>query len=124
MKFIHRLAYFSVGLFFGIIILMFFLGGKRTSCDYSPNARTLKNIRLKERIFTPNAIHFFDSNSIDTSNVNTILHEGNVDFGKSETDRKPCNIYYVTGKLETGILELQIENCDSTATIQSAKFLK
>lgn len=124
MKFIHRLAYFSVGLFFGIIILMFFLGGKRASCDYSPNARTLKNIRIKDRVFTQEALEFFQSNNLDTSNVTTVLHKGKVNFGKSETDREPCNIYFVTGKLDPGALELQIENCDSTATIQRAEFIK
>lgn len=124
MKFIHRLAYFSVGLFFGIIILIFFLGGKRTSCDYSPNARTLKNMRIKDRVYTPETFQFFLSNNLDTSNVNIVLHEGNVDFGKSETDREPCNIYYVTKELNERILELQIENCDSTATIMNAEFLK
>ncbi len=124
MKFIHRLAYFSVGLFFGIIILMFFLGGKRTSCDYSPNARTLKNIRIKERVFSQDAMLFFQSNNLDTGNVDKVLHEGKVNFGKSNTDREPCNIYFVTGKLDTNTLELQIENCDSTATIQRAEFLK
>jgi len=124
MKFIHRLAYFSVGLFFGIIILIFFLGGKRTSCDYSPNARTLKNMRIKDRVYTLETFQFFLSNNLDTSNVNIVLHEGNVDFGKSETDREPCNIYYVTKELNERILELQIENCDSTATIMNAEFLK
>ena len=103
---------------------MFFLSGKRTSCDYSPNARTLKNIRIKERVFSQEASQFFQSNKLDTSNVNTVLHQGKVDFGKSETDREPCNIYFVTGKIETGTLELQIENCDSTATVQRAAFLK
>jgi len=124
MKFIHRLAYFSVGLFFGIIILMFFLSGKRTSCDYSPNARTLKNIRIKDRVYTPEAIQFFQTNKLDTAFVSTVLEEGKVNFGKSETDRDACNIYFVTGKLDSAKLELQIENCDSTATIQSAVFLK
>ena len=124
MKFIHRLAYFSVGLFFGIIILMFFLGGKRTSCDYSPNARTLKNIRIKDRTFTQEALQFFQSNNLDTSSVTTLLNNGKVDFGKSETDREPCNIYFVTGKLDPGTLELQIENCDSTATIQRAVLIR
>ncbi len=103
---------------------MFFLGGKRTSCDYSPNARTLKNIRIKERAFTPEAMQFFQSNNIDTRNVNTLLHQGKVNFGKSETDLEPCNIYFVTGKLDTVTLELQIKNCDSTATIQRAELLK
>ncbi len=123
MKFIHRLAYFSVGLFFGIIILMFFLGGKRASCDYSPNARTLKNIRIKERVYSEETMRFFQSNNLDTSFVDEILHDGKVHFGKSETDREPCNLYFVSGKLDTGLLELQIENCDSTATIQRAEIL-
>lgn len=124
MKFIHRLAYFSVGLFFGIIILIFFLGGKRTSCDYSPNARTLKNMRIKDRVVSPEANQFFQSNRLDTSNVNIILQEGKVDFGKSETDRDPCNIYYVTKELNSRILELQIENCDSVATIMRAAYIE
>src|SRR5690606_19790623 len=105
MKFIHRLAYFSVGLFFGIIILMFFLGGKRTSCDYSPNARTLKNIRIKDRAFTQEALQFFQSNNLDTSSVTTILNKGKVDFGKSQTDSDLCNIYFVAGELDPGTLE-------------------
>lgn len=124
MKFIHRLAYFSVGLFFGIIILMFFLGGKKTSCDYSPNARTLKNIRIKDRTFSKDALQFFQSSNLDTSHVSSVLNSGKVDFGRSKTDGDPCNIYFVSGKLDTGILELQIENCDSTATIQSAGFIR
>ncbi len=103
---------------------MFFLGGKRASCDYSPNARTLKNIRIKDRAFTPEAMQFFQSNNIDTSNVDTVLHQGKVNFGKSDTDREPCNIYFVTGKVSDGTLELQIENCKSNATIQRAQFLK
>lgn len=103
---------------------MFFLSGKRTSCDYSPNARTLKNIRIKERVFSQDAILFFQSNNLDTSNVDKVLHGGKVNFGKSKTDREPCNIYFVTGKLDINTLELQIENCDSTATIQKAEFLK
>ncbi|CAN5325740.1 hypothetical protein BH23BAC2_BH23BAC2_24650 [soil metagenome] len=122
MKFIHRLFYYGIGLFFGIIILMFFLGGKRASCDYSPNARTLKNIRIKDRIYTPEAIQFFQANQIDTGSVSTILNKGKVNFGKSETENDPCNIYFVTGEVNARLIELQVENCDSTATIQRVEF--
>ena len=81
-------------------------------------------MRIKDRVYTLETFQFFLSNNLDTSNVNIVLHEGNVDFGKSETDREPCNIYYVTKELNERILELQIENCDSTATIMNAEFLK
>lgn len=120
MKLIHRIGYFSVGLFFGIMLLMFFLGGKKTSCDYSPEARVLKNIRIKERKFSAEAFNYFEANKLDTALVSKSLEDGDVDFGRSNTDAKPCSIYLVTNELNSAILELQIENCDSTATIQKA----
>ena len=124
MKFIYRLGYFSLGLIMGIIILMFFLGGKKASCDYSPNARTLKNIRNKERSFSAEAIQFFELNKIDTSSVSAILDDGNVDFGKSKTKQEPCKIYFISGEMETVTLELQIENCEKTATVQGVEILE
>ena len=124
MKFIYRLGYFSFGLIMGIIILMFFLGGKKASCDYSPNARTLKNIRIKERIFSTEAVHFFELNKIDTSSVSAILDDGNVDFGKSKTKQEPCRIYFISGEIETRTLELQIENCEKTATVQRVEIIE
>jgi len=124
MKFIYRLGYFSIGLIMGIIILMFFLGGKKASCDYSPNARTLKNIRIKERSFSTEAIHFFEVNKIDTSSVSAILEDGNVDFGKSKTKQEPCRIYFISGEIETGTLELQIENCEKNATVQRVEIIE
>jgi hypothetical protein len=124
MKLIHRFGYFSIGLIMGIVILMFFLSGKRASCDYSPNARTLKNIRIKDRIISEEAYRFFELNNIDTSSVAIILDGGDVNFSKSKTDNKTCNIYFVKGEIESKVLELQIENCETTATIQMARLLK
>ncbi|SKB31290.1 hypothetical protein SAMN05660776_0306 [Salegentibacter holothuriorum] len=120
MKLIHRIGYFSVGLFFGIMLLMFFLGGKKTSCDYSPDARVLKNIKIKERKFSAEAFSFFEANNLDTALVSQSLEHGDVDFSRSNTEAEPCNIYLITNKVDASILELQIENCDSIATIQRA----
>jgi len=120
MKLIHRIGYFSIGLFFGIMLLLFFLSGKKTSCDYSPEARVLKNIRIKERNFSPEAFSYFEDNKLDTALVSQSLEDGDVDFSRSNTDKEPCNIYLVTNEVNSAILELQIENCDSTATIQTA----
>ena len=123
MNLLKRFGFFSIGLIAGIIILLFFLGGKRASCDYSPTARTLKNIKIKDRVYTDEAYRFFESNNIDTTVVNTILEDGSVNFGKSQTGKEPCNIYFVSGKIDSKKLELQIENCEKTATIQRVEFL-
>ena len=56
MKLIQRVAWYSGGFIIGIIVLMFFLSGKKTSCDYSPNARTLKNIRSKVMKISPEVL--------------------------------------------------------------------
>jgi len=124
MNFIKRLGFFSIGLVMGIALLMFFLGGKKTSCDYSPNARTLKNIRIKERVFSEDAMSYFNDNNLDTSLVSTILKRGNVDFGKSDTKSKPCKIYFISEELESGELEIEIENCQNKAVIKSVQKVK
>lgn len=102
---------------------MFFLGGKRTSCDYSPNARTLKNLRIKDRTFSDEAYRFFQSNNIDTSYVSAILEDGSVNFSKSDTNNEDCNIYFVEGEVDSNTLELQIKNCETTATVQRVELI-
>ena len=121
MNFLQRLGFFSIGLIMGIGILMFFLGGKKASCDYSPNARTLKNIRIKERLFSEEALAYFSSNNLDTSVVSIVLKNGNVDFGKSDTKRTPCKIYFINEELESGEIEIEFENCRDKAIIRSVK---
>ena len=122
MNIFQRLGYFSVGLFMGIIILIFFLSGKKTSCSYFPNARTLKSIRTKERHFDENAMKFFAENNIDTSTISSILENGKVHFGQSITDRDSCNVYLVSGETPKKPIQFKVENCDSIATIQQVDF--
>ncbi|MGY5850864.1 hypothetical protein [Salegentibacter sp. F14] len=123
MKLIHRIGYFSLGLFFGIVLLIFFLGGKRASCDYTPTDRVLKNIRTKSRTFSPEVLRYFERNNLDTAVVGQILETGDVDFKRSNTDGDPCNIYLISDKINSETLELQIENCDSLATLKEAKLV-
>ena len=49
MNFIKRLTFFSGGFMIGLFFLMFFLSGKKTSCNYMPNSR-VKNDILKKNI--------------------------------------------------------------------------
>lgn len=120
MKLIHRLGYYGLGFFFGVVILIFFLGGKRASCDYSPTARVLKDIRTKKHEYSRETLNFFKSNRLDTTVVSVILEDGDVDFGKSKTKTEPCKTYYIQGSEEYKTIELEIENCDSIARIKQA----
>ncbi|MBT0608753.1 DUF4258 domain-containing protein [Aequorivita echinoideorum] len=123
MKFIYRLAYFSVGLFLGIGILFFILSGKKTSCAYGPESRTLKNIRLKPRAFSEEAMDFFNKKNIDTASVSELLVNGDVLFSESNIKPEDCKEYVVEGEYSDNNLKIYIENCEEKATILKAKLL-
>lgn len=124
MKLIHRIAYYLGGFGIGLIILFFFLGGKKTSCDYGPEARTLKNIRIKERVFSEETIMFLQQKELDTSIVSKILSDGDVLFSESNTDLDSCKVYNIENKVSEMILKITVENCSNLATIQNIEEIK
>ena len=124
MKFIHRLGFYLGGFSIGLVILAFFLSGKKTSCDYSPDARVLKNIRIKERAYSEEALEKMRLYQVDTADISIVLQKGDVDFGRSNTKLDSCKTYMVTGRSQTHNLELFFENCDSIATLQKLEITK
>jgi hypothetical protein len=120
MKFIHRLAYYLFGFSVGMLFLVFFLNKKGASCDYSPNARVKKNIRIKPKIYSEDVLAKIQEKNLDTSYVSYLLERGRVRFGESETDhREVCNLYVITGKKDEKSLRLEVENCEDYAVIIS-----
>ncbi len=67
MSLLKRFAFYFGGFAIGLILLYFFIGGSGASCeyDYGPNSRTLKNIRLKERVYTNEDLDALKHNQID-----------------------------------------------------------
>ncbi len=117
MKFIYRLGFYLGGFTIGIIILLFFLGGKKTSCDYGPEARTLKNIRIKPRYFSEKVLAELKTNNLDTSAVSFLLVHGDVLFSESNTKLDSCKLYVLEGKVLEKKVKVRIENCETKATI-------
>lgn len=117
MKFIHRLGFYLGGFSIGLVFLAFFLSGKRTSCDYGPEARVLKNINTKKQVFTEEATHTINKLSLDTTYLNNALRHGRVNFGDSQTKLDSCRIYAIEQPLDEELLVFKVRNCDSLATI-------
>ena len=113
MKFIHRLGFFLGGFSIGVVFLMFFLSGKKTSCAYGPNARVLKNINRKKIRFDDLARLRAKVLQIDSVSVYTALKKGKVLFSDSNTQLDSCKVYTILGK----DLKLKVENCDQVAKI-------
>ena len=122
MRLRYRLVYFSGGFFIGILLLIFILKGKKTSCAYGPESRTLKNIGQKKRDFSDTALHFFNQNKIDTSAFATLLKNGDVIFSESNTELDSCKQYVIKGKIDEKNLKVRIENCEKVATVMTATF--
>lgn len=117
MKFTHRLAYYLGGFGLGLVLLMFFLNGKNASCDYGPNARTVKNISSKPIHYSNTAFNFISEQALDSATVINLVKYGNVDFSKSKTEKDSCKVYLIENSYKERDLELQIQNCDSLATL-------
>ena len=99
MTVLQRFGYYLGGFAVGLIILAFFLSGKKTSCAYGPNARVLKNISTKERSYSENVQQLLNNQSIDTLTISNILKYGRVNFSKSNTKLDSCKIYNIEASL-------------------------
>jgi len=123
MKLAQRLFYYLGGFVIGLILLFFFLGGKKTSCDYTPSARVLKNLRIKKRVFSEQAQDMMKVHQIDTSIISSILLDGGVDFSKSNTKLDSCKVYHIEGIAQEKNISMLIENCDSIARINTLELV-
>lgn len=124
MKLAYRLAYFSGGFLIGIALLFFILSGKKTSCAYGPESRTLKNIRLKERAFSESTLQILRENKMDTSTISILLDDGDVLFSESNTELDSCRIYVIEGEISEKNLKITVENCEKLATVVEAEVLE
>jgi|TARA_B110000046_G_scaffold63035_1_gene70477 hypothetical protein len=129
MSLLKRFAFYFGGFAIGLILLYFFIGGSGASCeyDYGPNSRTLKNIRLKERVYTNEALDALKNNQIDTSDISNLLLKGDVLFSQSNTKLDSCDVYVIEGAHKgkpKEKLKISVENCNKIATIQKISIIK
>ena len=114
-----RFGFYGFGFVIGLLLLFFFLNGKKAGCDYGPDARTLKNIKIKQRVFSAQSLQALKQNNLDTSAVSSLLRFGDVNFGESNTKLDSCKIYVIEGYVKNTNLKMNVQNCDKTATITS-----
>ena len=119
MGMIKRLGFYGFGFLIGLMLLFFFLNGKKAGCDYGPEARTLKNIKIKERLFSTQSLQDLKNNNLDTAAVSSLLKSGDVNFGESNTRLDSCKVYVIQGVVKKVKLKMKVQNCDKTATITS-----
>lgn len=124
MGLLKRFAFYFGGFLIGTIILLFILDKKNASCDYSPNARTLKNISTKTQEIQPEVFKALMENNVDTTFISSTLRNGDVLFKESQTQLDSCNIYVIRGTNEWKDWKLSVENCRDIAKIISVEHIE
>ncbi len=118
MAFLKRLKYYLIGVGLGTVMVIFMLSGRDDiQCAYFPNARVLKNISEKKLEFTEKAQCQYNCMGYTEVTMGNLLKAGDVDFGKSETKKDSCNVYFVTSKFNDKKVTAYFKNCDSVATV-------
>ncbi len=119
MKFIHRFAYYLVGLVIGCFFVALVFSGKDTRCNYFPNARVLNDIRNKPFHYSEKASQVLAEPWIDTLDIKNTLEFGDVDFDKSNTEFRKAKVYIIEGKTLKGQeIILKISNREDKATLE------
>lgn len=116
MKFLHRLGYYLGGFSLGLIVLAFFLSGKKTSCDYMPESRVLKNLKHKSYHVAPNLTSQKKAILADSAFVKQLFINGTIDFDLSEPRKLPCGIYHLNSEVNHKQHTAKVKNCDSLIT--------
>ncbi len=118
----RRFSLYGFGFFIGILLVFFFLGGKKASCNWLPNDRMLKIIRSKQINYSLEATQILNTNTIDSTDIFQILLDGDIDFSKSHVKNNPCRKYLINGTNDQKNIALTVQVCDSTAIIEEIIF--
>jgi hypothetical protein len=98
MKFVHRFAYYLIGLIMGCFFVALVFSGKDTRCNYFPNARVLNNLRTKPFQYSAKAIQTLNEKWVDTADIKNTLTYGDVDFDQSNVPVNKGKLYIIEGK--------------------------
>lgn len=117
MTFFRRLRLYLIGVAIGVVVVYFMLLYKRDRPSWMPQGRILEQIAASEIIFTEKALLNIHSLNLNEEEIKkSITKNGSVIFSKSDTQRKPCPVYFIEDKKNEEIF-YRAEVCDSVCTI-------
>ena len=114
-----RFTLYGIGFAIGIVLVFFFLGGKKASCNWLPNDRILNIISQKKITFSEEVKNKLSSTETDSLDVMQLLERGDIDFSKSQVKNEPCRNYWIEGLVDQKNLVITVEICDSIAMVKT-----
>lgn len=117
----RKLKFYLIGLIPGIILVFFILNKKGATCTgYLPNSRVVAETLSKDFSYDPTfAQQMKDLNITDQFLKDSIITKGEVDFTRSEAQKKPCPHYVIQYPKKNPRYEIALEKCDEKANFKS-----
>ena len=113
MNLIKRIGYYFFGLSIGIVLISFIFNGKKTSCNYGPQAR-VKSQLLSKMIIIPDSLI---ERNISSESIKIFIKNSSVDFSMGNTQKDSCKTYVLNGYLSSKKTSIKFENCNRTVSI-------
>ncbi|QOW09318.1 hypothetical protein Q73A0000_02565 [Kaistella flava (ex Peng et al. 2021)] len=122
----RKAKFFLLGLVPGLVIVFFILNKKGASCSgYLPNSRVIAETLSKKFNYSDSFKTEMEMLKIDEKFLkDSILTKGNVDFERSDAQKKPCPNYILTYPKNNPRYEIGYEKCTETSNFQSLKKLR
>jgi len=112
-----------IGLSIGIVFLAVFLKRKTDTTGaefcYLPNCRVLKELRSHPLQYSEAVARLMAAGQVDSATIARFLHDGDVDFGRSEPNGEPCKKYLIRGAFEGKQQELRVDLCGEEVIAES-----
>lgn len=122
----RKLKFFLIGLIPGLLLVFFILNKKGASCSgYLPNSRVIAETLSKKMVYSPAFSEEMKLNNVDEKFLkDSIITFGEVDFERSEAQKKPCPSYILLYPKKNPRFEINYEKCKEQNTFNTLKKLR
>lgn len=122
----RKLKFYLIGLLPGLLIVFFILNKKGASCSgYLPNSRVIAETLSKDFKYSEAFKIEMQTLKIDEKFLkDSIITKGEVNFDKSNAQKKPCPSYLLTYPKKNPRFEITFEKCKEEAhfiTLKNSK---
>ncbi len=117
----RKIKFFAIGLIPGLIIVFFILNKKGASCSgYLPNSRVIAETLSKKMVYSDAFSEEMKVQKIDEKFLrDSIMKFGEIDFTKSNAQKKPCPIYILNYPKKNPKFQINFEKCENDAVFKS-----
>ena len=122
----RKIKFFAIGLIPGLMIVFFILNKKGASCSgYLPNSRVIAETLSKKMVYSDAFAEEMKVQKIDEKLLrDSIIKFGEIDFAKSNAQKKPCPIYILNYPKNNPRFQINFEKCENDAVFKSLEKLR